>query len=110
VSQDGSIFGQSECSGTHFQWRQCTFAGWILLLMIAGGVAIVLLLLLCICCCCCCRRKRHHRNVEYNQLENPVYEVKTAPVPTPKTDEWREKMSAKYGIGQNKSATEDVWN
>ncbi len=108
----GTIFGQSQCDGLHYQWRQCTFAGWILLLIIGGGIAVVLLLVLVCICCCCCRRRRHRREIEYNQLESPVYQVNTAPVPTPHTDQWREKMSAKYGIGQTKtgSATEDVWN
>jgi hypothetical protein len=80
--------------------------------MIGGGVLLVLLAVLLCCCCCCCRRRRarKHTHVEYNQLENPVYTV-NQPVATPKTNEWRAKMSEKYGIGAtSKSAQDEVWN
>ena len=98
----------------HFQWRQCAFAGWLLWLMIGGGIFIVIVLIVVCCCCCCCRRRKRRRGkVEYSQLDNPVYTIENPQnVPTPKTNEWRDRMSAKYGVtaGPANNAEAEVWN
>jgi hypothetical protein len=118
------LLGQSECSEFHFQWRQCTFAGWILLLIIFGGAFLLLVLIIVCCCCCCCRKKKKRGRVEYNQLDNPVHTIDPNPAPpsttayqpnrnntaTPKTNEWREKMSAKYGVAATRTSESDGWN
>ena len=129
----GSIIGQSSCDKFKFQWRQCTFAGWILVLIIAGSILLILLLILICCCCCCCRRRRRRnrqrgggdsRNIQYGELDNPVYKMDAPPStyqqrpapaavssPTPKSNEWRERMAAKYGVQATPSTGEaDGWN
>ena len=113
----GSLIGRSKCGEMHFKWRQCKFAGWILIAIIAGGVVLILLVLL-VCCCCCCRRRKRQRkhvhdkgNIQYGELDNPVYQIKpVAATPTPKTNEWRERMQTKYGVAASPSAEADVWN
>lgn len=55
------MVGQSICPDSSWQWRQCLFAGWVLLTLIGLAVAIVALIVI-IWCCCCCRAARRRRN------------------------------------------------
>jgi hypothetical protein len=74
----GNPFGGSGCSDA-WSWRQCTFAGWVLLLIVALGVVLVItVLLLCCCCACRCRRQRREKR-DYKDLERKQKEAKSAP-------------------------------
>ncbi len=77
----GDIFGGA-CVDRSWQWRQCVFAGWVLLLLACLGIAIVLAVaLLCCCCCCKCRRRRREAQEarRYRDLENEKRQAKAVP-------------------------------
>jgi heme/copper-type cytochrome/quinol oxidase subunit 2 len=67
----GGVFGGA-CPQTNWQWRQCVFAGWVLLLLASLAILVALLVVL-LCCCCCCRCRRRRREAQearrYKDLE-----------------------------------------
>eukprot|EP01090_Pellita_catalonica_P012669 TRINITY_DN2816_c0_g1_i1.p1 TRINITY_DN2816_c0_g1~~TRINITY_DN2816_c0_g1_i1.p1 ORF type:complete len:199 (+),score=33.05 TRINITY_DN2816_c0_g1_i1:106-702(+) len=107
--KQGSIYGPKGeifkgCDD--FRWAQCKVPGKI---VFWGGVGVVVLFLLFLVvaffCCCCMMSRRRRRNIKAKQIswEEEREELLTGnQSATPKTDERRSAMYAKYGTPEER--------
>jgi len=97
----GDLLHNNICSD--WQWQQCKIPGTYTLY---GGIAlicvVVLAIFICICCCCCAARRRKaraaRRKVELESADEREPFIQHQESKTPKTDERRQQLMAKYGI------------
>ncbi|GAM21768.1 hypothetical protein SAMD00019534_049430 [Acytostelium subglobosum LB1] len=103
----GSFYGSNPLDTCRdFMWMQCNMKGIYTLLISAGILLVIILFFIALICCCCRRRKTVIYNNTYTIQDD---EAKNLISSTPVTDQRREQMRMKYGVGsyQNSSSS---WN
>lgn len=91
---NGTVIDSGGCSIDAWQWRQCSFPGWVLIVLVGGGAALILLVTLVVCCCCCCKCCGRKRKTQYEPLTSFTSERN---VDYSVSDKHRAEMHAKYG-------------
>jgi len=109
ICTDGTFYGSKPLSTCKdFMWMQCKIQGRYAIAIAGGGVGFILFLFVCLICCCCCCKKKHSHKYYHIQDEEKSSLIGSR---TPITDERRNAMRAKWGVGASNSRTSSSsWN
>jgi len=109
---DGDMFGGNVKNCSSWRWKQCHVPGVWLLVAGAGGVALIFFIIVTVVCCClrsrpCFGGSSYVKTPEQARQEVQLLEetrtLLNGGSRTPMTDEHRQRMKEKWGVGGTKN-------